>query len=88
MGAEIYPLPGTTALDDEVDYAWLKPSNSFSEEHSVDFISLLVSKLRTSYLLFTYSFKNISYLVAVAGAQTNTQVEKTTEMFCGKEGWM
>lgn len=88
MGAEIYPLPGTTASDDELDYAWLKPSNSFSGEHRVDFIPLFISKLRTSYLLFIFSFEHISYLGAVAGAQTNTKAEKTTEMFCAKEGWM
>lgn len=72
--------------------SWTVPDSNlpthFSEEHRVDFIPLLVSKLGTSYLLFIFSFKNISYLGAVAGAQTNTQAEKTTEMFCAKEGWM
>lgn len=61
---------------------------SFSEECHVDVIPLLVSKLGASDLLVTFSFKNISYLGAVAGAQTNTQVETTTETFCAKEGWM
>jgi len=71
--------------------SWTLPDSnihSLSEEWHVDFIPLLVSKLGVSYLLATFSFKNISYLGAVAGAQTNTQVEKTTETFYAKQGWM